>query len=436
MHVPEHAEAVEIRAALLRLRRTTGLPIAFGGPLNDGRRMRITEVSGALSTALAGLAIGAGHGLGGKAIVLARPCAVTDYALARHISHEYDGAVAAEGLRSVLAVPVVVRRRVRGVLYGGLREPMPLGDRVFDAAVAAARDVEQALVVRDEVRQSPGPGRAEPLRPGPGRAGPAQAGPAQKGPGRSGSGVPGTGHAGWEAVREAHGDLRALAPRIADPALRAELLAVCGRLAAAQVPSGAPGTALAPREVDVLAAVASGATTRWRRSGWGCGPRRSRATCGPRCGSWARARGWRRWWRPGGRGCCRERHGGRGGAGAARSGPHGDEPRGLRPLHQAGRFVGTAVRGRAGRSSRATGCPGPETDKAGDGVLRLHGGTSRQRLPCRRGTVAGAGARARASYRCPSTARSAPLEDSCCPRHGPERAVPAQTGTYIVRPGR
>ena len=30
------------------------------------------------------------------------------------ISHEYDAAVAAEGLRSVLAVPVVVRRRVRG----------------------------------------------------------------------------------------------------------------------------------------------------------------------------------------------------------------------------------------------------------------------------------------------------------------------------------
>ncbi|MEV3992531.1 LuxR C-terminal-related transcriptional regulator [Streptomyces sp. NPDC049837] len=229
----ERVEAVEIRAALLRLRRASGLPIAFGGLLHDGRRMRIAELNGALSTALRGLTIGTGNGLGGKAIALARPCAVTDYASARHISHEYDGPVAAEGLRSVLAVPVVVRRRVRGVLYGGLREPLPLGDRVFDAAVAAARDVEQALAVRDEAQRLAAAG-------------------ASTGP----SGEP----AAWETVREAHGELRALAPRIADPALRAELLAVCGRLASARVPAGAPSVTLTPREADVLAAVASGAT--------------------------------------------------------------------------------------------------------------------------------------------------------------------------------
>ncbi|WP_336321862.1 LuxR C-terminal-related transcriptional regulator [Streptomyces lavendofoliae] len=243
--MPEHAEAVEIRAALLRLRRTTGLPIAFGGLLGDGRRMRIAEVNGALSTALSGLAIGAGNGLGGRAMALARPCAVTDYASARHISHEYDGPVAAEGLRSVLAVPVIVRRRVRGVLYGGLREPVALGDRVLGAAVAAARDVEQALAVRDEAQRLAAAGTEHP--PGD---------PAR-----------------WEAVREAHGELRALAPRIGDPRLRAELLAVCERLAGSQGPSPGPGAAprpapgpplplapLAPREVDVLTAVAGGAT--------------------------------------------------------------------------------------------------------------------------------------------------------------------------------
>ena len=72
----------------------------------------------------------------------------------RQISHEYDSRrSAAEGLRSVLAVPVVVRRRVRGVLYGALRTAQPLGDRTLSAAVDAARDVEQALVVRDEARE-------------------------------------------------------------------------------------------------------------------------------------------------------------------------------------------------------------------------------------------------------------------------------------------
>ncbi|MFJ9209561.1 response regulator transcription factor [Streptomyces sp. NPDC102264] len=237
----EPVEAAEMRAALLRLRRTTGLPVAFGGLLHEAGRMDIAELNGAATGALRGLGISAGNGLGGKSIALSRPCAVTDYREARHISHEYDAAVAAEGLRSVLAVPVVVRREVRGVLYGALRSALPIGERTFDAAVAAARDVEQALVVRDEVRRLLNVSR-EPT-PGP---------------------------AAWEEVRAAHSDLRALAPRVVDAELRAELLGVCGRLAGASDPGGASDpagsaprrtpVALAPREVDVLTCVASGST--------------------------------------------------------------------------------------------------------------------------------------------------------------------------------
>ncbi|WEH37693.1 helix-turn-helix transcriptional regulator [Streptomyces sp. AM 4-1-1] len=235
--MPESVDAVEMRAALLRLRRSSGLPVAFGGLLSDARHTRIAELNGTRSTALRGLVISAGSGLGGKSMALSRPCAVTDYASSRHISHEYDVAVAAEGLRSVVAVPVVVRRRVRGVLYGALREPLTLGDRTFDAAVAAARDVEQALAVRDEVRQLLDRSREQVTDP---RAAPGA----------------------WEDVREAHRELRALVPRIVDPALRDELRTVCGRLASAAGPRPAPAreVELAPREVDVLSCVAAGAT--------------------------------------------------------------------------------------------------------------------------------------------------------------------------------
>ncbi|MFJ6512444.1 response regulator transcription factor [Streptomyces sp. NPDC091406] len=235
--MPEAVDAVEMQAALLRLRRTSGLPVVFGGLLSDARHARIAELNGAQTSALRGLVISAGSGLGGKAIALSRPCAVTDYASSRHISHEYDAAVAAEGLRSVVAVPVVVRRAVRGVLYGALRTPVTLGDRTFDAVVAAARDVEQSLAVRDEARQLLAAGREQVSDP---------------------DTVPGA----WEDVREAHRELRALVPRVVDPALRDELLEVCGRLASA---SGAKAPAarevrLAPREVDVVACVAAGAT--------------------------------------------------------------------------------------------------------------------------------------------------------------------------------
>ncbi|WP_190135827.1 helix-turn-helix transcriptional regulator, partial [Streptomyces longispororuber] len=68
---------------------------------------------------------------------------------------------------------------------------------------------------------------------------------------------PEAGPAAWERVREAHGALRALAARAADPALRAELLAVCTTLTSAGT---TPPVPLAPREVDVLACVALGAT--------------------------------------------------------------------------------------------------------------------------------------------------------------------------------
>lgn len=238
--MPEPVDAVEMRTALAGLRRTSGLPVAFGGLLSDARHARIGELDGARSGALRGLVISAGSGLGGKAIALARPCAVTDYPVSRHISHEYDTAVAAEGLRSVVAVPVVVRRTVRGVLYGALRTPVSLGDRTFDAAVAAARDVEQALAVRDEVRELLALTQEQ-----------AAAGP---------DAAPGA----WEDVREAHRQLRALAPRVADPALRDALLAVCGRLASASgaraTPAAAMEVRLAPREVDVVACVAAGAT--------------------------------------------------------------------------------------------------------------------------------------------------------------------------------
>lgn len=231
------AASVDIRGALVRLRRSTGLPVAFGGLVEAGhRRMRISELNGTATESLRRLAVTAGNGLGGKAVALARPCAVTDYSASRQITHEYDAAVAMEGLCSVLAVPVVVRRRVRGVLYGALRTAQPLGDRTLTAAVDAARDVEQALVVRDEVRGLLEAARPETVRP---------------------KTVPSDRGAAWEQVREAHAALRALAPRIGDPALRAELLAACGLLTDGPRRSGVQ---LAPRELDVLACVAAGTT--------------------------------------------------------------------------------------------------------------------------------------------------------------------------------
>ncbi|MEE4542652.1 LuxR C-terminal-related transcriptional regulator [Streptomyces sp. V4-01] len=229
------------------MRRSGLLPVAFGGLVPGAgpqqgygaRHFSISELSGTGTDSLRGLAITTGNGLGGKALAMGRPYTVTDYRTSRVISHEYDTAVAAEGLRSVLAVPIVVHRRVRGVLYGALRQTFALGDRPLTVALDAARELEQALAVRDEAQrllsyaQPPTSASTDP------RA--------------------------WEEVREAHAELRALAGRIPDTLLRQELLTACARLATASAPAHAPEppaapALLTPRELDVLSSVASGAT--------------------------------------------------------------------------------------------------------------------------------------------------------------------------------
>ncbi|MGC1215791.1 MAG: LuxR C-terminal-related transcriptional regulator [Micromonospora sp.] len=245
-----HDDGDQIQHALLMLRRGTALPVAFGGMVQAGgpTRMTITELAGTSTAALRGLAINAGAGLGGKALALGLPLRVDDYPVARSISHEYDGPVAAEGLRSVLAVPVVVHRQVRAVLYGAVRQRLALGDRLVAAAVEAGRDLERRLTDRETARAALTTLRtAASLRPTDGRS---ALGSESGGP-------------DWEQVRQAHAELRGLLRRIDDPELRDRLDAVADRLAGAvnrPAGSAAVPVALSPRETDVLACVALGCT--------------------------------------------------------------------------------------------------------------------------------------------------------------------------------
>jgi len=216
----------ELLAALGRIRRATGLPVAFGGAVT-GRAMRLTDFAGTLTTALNGLVVEAGNGLGGRVITTARPGRVEDYAADPRISHEYDKPVTAEGLRAIAAVPVLMGNTVLAVLYAGTREPMAVGGRALDAMAQVAVRAGTELTVRREVQR-----RLDELATG---TAPAPA---------------------WEGVRQAHADLRAIAQDITDPALRSRLTEVCALL------EGKPGeqtaNPLSPRELDVLVMVAVG----------------------------------------------------------------------------------------------------------------------------------------------------------------------------------
>ncbi|MGV9800116.1 LuxR C-terminal-related transcriptional regulator [Mycobacterium sp. NPDC003449] len=227
---PRDADAV--RAELRRMATDTGLPMTFGGEVH-GDTLLLSEFFGTRTGAMRGLAVRPSTGLGGATLVARRPISVPDYRRASTITHDYDGPVLSEGIRSILAVPVVVAGTSRAVLYGAYRSSAPIGDQTAAAMLASARRLSEELRVRDEVdrrmrmREAALTGFAD--RP-----------------------------ADTEQIREVHADLRRLA---ADNAgLAAPLRDLADRLAAAlcgEVPTSAPLTA---REVDVLAQVALGCT--------------------------------------------------------------------------------------------------------------------------------------------------------------------------------
>jgi DNA-binding CsgD family transcriptional regulator len=228
---PRDTDAV--RAELRRMATETGLPMAFGGEVH-GDTLLLSEFFGTRTGAMRGLAVRPSAGLGGATLVARRPISVADYRRASAITHDYDGPVLSEGIRSILAVPVVVEGRARAVLYGAYRQSAPIGDRTVAAMMSSAQRLSHELAVRDEVD------RRLRLRE------------AQLANG-------GDAVAGTEQIREVHAELRRLAAESPAP-MRNQLGALADLLARALSGDAPESSPLSAREVDVLAQIALGCT--------------------------------------------------------------------------------------------------------------------------------------------------------------------------------
>ena len=115
-----------IRASLTALKTATGIPVAMYGTLLADNRLQITQWIGLRTPALQNLVIDQNQGVGGRVVSTRRAVGVSDYTRANVISHEHDRAIQDEGLHSVVAVPVIVQREIRGVLYVGVHSPVRL----------------------------------------------------------------------------------------------------------------------------------------------------------------------------------------------------------------------------------------------------------------------------------------------------------------------
>ena len=232
------SEGELVANAVRELARRTRFPVAFGGLIEEGV-VSVTSIVGNRTRALDGLRVRPERGLGGRAMMELRPRMTSDYGSSQQITHDYDVFVLGEGLRTLLALPIVVQGRPRGVLYAGAWDEEQIGGVTTAPAMQVAQSVADELRIRDEVER-----RLRASVPG----GDSVAAPQR------------------EELRESFAELRSIAADVDDAELRARIAQVERRLVtlageAVPVATGpVPTVHLSPRETDVLACAALGST--------------------------------------------------------------------------------------------------------------------------------------------------------------------------------
>ncbi|WP_314424240.1 LuxR C-terminal-related transcriptional regulator [uncultured Microbacterium sp.] len=234
----QESETELVARAVRELSQRTRFPVTFGGLIDEGV-VSVTSIVGNRTRSLDGLRVRPERGLGGRAMMELRPRMTNDYGSSRQITHDYDVFVLGEGLRTLLALPIIVAGRPRGVLYAGAWERTPVGGVTTAPAMQVAHSVAEELRIRDEVDR-----RLRAAGPGPTSVAPRER----------------------EELRESFAELRSIAASVDDADLRARIAQVERRLVelagdtSAALTGPIPTVHLSRRETDVLACAALGAT--------------------------------------------------------------------------------------------------------------------------------------------------------------------------------
>lgn len=137
-----------LEAIVRRARQLLQSDVAYM-TLNDAERgdtyMRVTE--GVLSPAFRAVRLPMGAGLGGLVAQTATPYSTADYFADERFRHTtpIDSAVADEGLKSILGVPMLLGRQVIGVLYAANRNVRPFSREEVALLVSLAAHAAVAL---------------------------------------------------------------------------------------------------------------------------------------------------------------------------------------------------------------------------------------------------------------------------------------------------
>lgn len=224
-----------LQKSLRALASRIDLPVTFGGlATRDGAPL--TSFVGTLGQSIHGLVIEPTQGLGGRALAERKPVTATHYRQATSITHRYDREVTAEGIISLLAVPIVVDGAVRAVIYGGQRIPTQFGDAVLQGALRVASDLAWEYSVHDEVER-----RLAALESEGGLPGQRITDPVER-----------------QDRRTLFAELREIGREIDDPMLARRLERASQGLSPREATAAPDTPTLSPRELDVLAQIALG----------------------------------------------------------------------------------------------------------------------------------------------------------------------------------
>jgi signal transduction histidine kinase len=157
----EYAQVLALldRAAIVRRMVTsvphlTGVDVAWVGEPDGEDRIVLANSVNTMTDLVNGLVVPTGTGLGGRVLITRRPLWVSDYCADHDITHHFKGQVEKEGLKAMIAVPIVHEQRLLGVLYGANRETADYGDRIATTLEQIANRTAAAQVVAERARHA------------------------------------------------------------------------------------------------------------------------------------------------------------------------------------------------------------------------------------------------------------------------------------------
>jgi signal transduction histidine kinase len=141
------------RAVLASLPDAIGIDAAWIGELDDAGNIVLGHAVQTRTDAVDGLVVPPGVGLGGQVISSGRPEWVPNYPVSTHLS-PFTVQADREGVKGMVAVPIVHAGRVLGVLYGANRHEAAYGDSAVGALENAARRAADAAIVEERARHT------------------------------------------------------------------------------------------------------------------------------------------------------------------------------------------------------------------------------------------------------------------------------------------